>query len=79
MLTLAATVPGMPMDVVALALCLTLGIMGIITPYATGPGPVYANSGYLPGPDFWRLGAMFGLLYLVVLLVVGLPTIFLLR
>ena len=33
----------------ALLLCLTLGIMGMLTPYATGPSPVYYGSGYLPG------------------------------
>ena len=32
----------------ALALSMTIGIMGIITPFATGPGPIYAGSGYLP-------------------------------
>ena len=78
MLTLAASVPGMPIGTVALALCLTLGIMGVITPYATGPAPVYAGSGFLPGPEYWRLGAIFGLFYLLVMLAVGLPTVFLL-
>jgi L-tartrate/succinate antiporter len=38
----------------ALLPCLTLGIMGIITPYGTGPSPVYFGSGYLPTVNFWK-------------------------
>src|SRR5512137_558399 len=40
-------VPGLPVNIYALLLCFTLGIMGIITPYATGPSPVYFGSGYV--------------------------------
>ena len=40
-----------------------------------GPSPAYAGSGFLPGRDFWRLGAIFGLYYLLVFLAVGLPTL----
>lgn len=47
--------------------------MGIITPYATGPGLVYYDSGYIRLADFWRLGAIFGILFLLALLLVGLP------
>ena len=60
MLLIAAAVPGMNVLAAALALSMTIGIMGIITPFATGPGPIYAGSGYLPAKDFWRLGAIFG-------------------
>jgi len=77
MLTVAATIPGMPMEQMALLLCLTLGIMGIISPYGTGPAPIYAGSGYLPAAVYWRLGAVFGLLYLAVFLLVGVPTVLL--
>jgi hypothetical protein len=44
--------PGMNMTAADLALSMTPGMMGIITPYATGPGPIYAVSGYLPAGDF---------------------------
>ena len=74
MLTVAMQMPGLPIDKAALALCLSLGIMGIISPYGTGP-TLYAGSGFLPGRDFWRLGAIFGLYFLVVFLGVGLPTL----
>ena len=49
----------------------------VLTPYATGPSPVYYGSGYLPGGDYWRLGAIFGALFLAVMLVVGIPWILL--
>ena len=48
MLAVGTTVPGMDMATYSLLLCLTLGIMGILTPFATGPSPVYYGSGYLP-------------------------------
>jgi L-tartrate/succinate antiporter len=72
-LTVGSTVQGMPMQQFAGALLLTLGIMGILTPYATGPSPVYYGSGYIPSGKFWQLGAIFGVIYIVALLVIGLP------
>jgi L-tartrate/succinate antiporter len=73
MLTVGSTVPGLPMEAFALILALTLGIMGIITPYGTGPSPVYFGSGYLPAGDYWRLGAIFGAIYLVLYLLISVP------
>jgi citrate:succinate antiporter/L-tartrate/succinate antiporter len=51
----------------------SLGLMGVISPYATGPGPVYYGSGYISRTDFWKLGLIFGLIFLVGLLVIGVP------
>ncbi len=73
MLAVGAGIPGMPVDKLALALALTTGIMGVITPYATGPGLAYYESGYLPSAHFWRLGAVFGLIFLGALLLIGVP------
>lgn len=73
MLAVGATIPGLDMAQFALLLCLTLGIMGMLTPYATGPSPVYYGSGYLPAKDYWRLGAIFGVLFFVAFLAIGLP------
>ena len=75
MLTVGAAVPGMDMKALVLSLCLTLGIMGVLTPYATGPSPVYYGSGYLPSGDYWRLGGIFGAVFLAVFLLVGIPWI----
>ena len=64
MLAVGAGIAGLPMREYTLLLCFTLGIMGIISPYATGPSPVYYGSGYLPARDYWRLGAIFGAIFL---------------
>jgi L-tartrate/succinate antiporter len=77
-LTLAGGIPGMPMEAAALAHCLSR-LMGNLTPYGTGPSPVYAGRGYLPARDYWRLAAIFGALNLAVLLFIVLPTILLAR
>ena len=50
--------------------------MGILTPYATGPAPVYANSGYITSAEFWRLGTIFGAIFLAALLLVSAPMVF---
>jgi L-tartrate/succinate antiporter len=72
-LAAGALVPGMPVRTFALLLCFSLGIMGIITPYATGPGPVYFGSGYVNRKDFWTLGLIFGLIFLAALIGIGTP------
>jgi L-tartrate/succinate antiporter len=66
-------VPDLPVLPFALLLCHSLGLMGVITPYATGPAPVYYASGYVSRADFWRLGLIFGLVFLGALLGIGLP------
>ncbi|RWR01616.1 citrate:succinate antiporter [[Pantoea] beijingensis] len=73
MLTIASTIPGINMQVFCLMMVTSLGIMGIITPYGTGPSPIYYGSGYLPTADYWRLGTIFGAIFLIALLVVGYP------
>lgn len=73
MLAVGATVPGIDVREFALLLCLTLGIMGVLTPFATGPSPVYYGSGYLPSKDYWRLGAIFGVLFIAVMLIIAVP------
>ena len=73
MLSVGATIPGMPMPTYSLLLCLTLGIMGVICPYGTAPNLIYCGSGYLPSRDFWRLGGIFGLIYFSLLLLIGVP------
>jgi L-tartrate/succinate antiporter len=71
MLAVGMGIPGIDVRTFALLLSLTLGLMGILTPYATGPSPVYYGSGYIPSKDFWRLGAVFGVIYFGVYLLVA--------
>jgi len=47
--------------------------MGIVTPFATGPSPVYYGSGYLPSRDYRRLGAIFGVIFIAVMLIIAVP------
>jgi L-tartrate/succinate antiporter len=72
-LAAGAALPGMRLQPLALALCYTVGLMGVLTPYATGPAPIYFGSGYISRKEFWTLGSVFGLFYLLVLLGLGLP------
>ncbi len=73
MLSVGLAIPDLPMAAFATLLALSHGIMGVISPYATGPAPVYHGSGYLPSAAFWRLGAAFGAAFLGALLLLGLP------
>ena len=67
------TVPGMPVRTFALLLCYSIGLMGVLTPYATGPAPVYYGSGFVTRREFWTLGLVCGVIFVVVLLAVGYP------
>ena len=69
----AAAIPGVPIVTVVLLLSFSLGLMGIISPYATGPSPIYFGSGYIKSSDFWRLGAILGAIFLGALLLIGVP------
>ena len=68
-----AAIPGIPVKEFALLLSMELGIMGVITPFADAASPIYANSGYLPAKDYWRLGTIFGALFLTLFLGIGVP------
>ena len=69
---LATATPILPpemMPKVALILAASLGVMGVITPYATGPAPIWYGSGFISQARWWRLGAIFGTIYLAAMLV----------
>jgi len=59
----------------ALLLAGSLGVMGIITPYATGPSPIWYGSGFISQARWWALGATFGIIYLAVMVGVTIFTI----
>lgn len=75
LLSLGLSIPGIPFEKLALMLGLTQGIMGVLTPYATGPAPVYANSGYITSAEFWRLGTVFGIIFLGAFLLLSGPIV----
>ena len=72
-LAVVIAVPDMPVEPVVLALVFSIGLQGVLTPYATGPAPVWFSAGYISNRDFWKLGALMGALFLLVLLAVELP------
>jgi L-tartrate/succinate antiporter len=72
-LAAGVSMPDLPARPLALLLCYAIGLMGVLTPYATGPAPIYFASGYVSRPAFWVLGGLFGAFFLSALLALGLP------
>ncbi len=72
-LGIVSNIYGISLNEVALFLMFSLGIMGILTPYGTGPSTIYYGSGYIKSKDFWKLGLIFGMIYLIVFLSVCVP------
>ena len=65
-------IAGLPLGLLALLCIHSLGLMGVLSPYATGCAPIYAGSGFIGRARFWWLGLLFGALYFAVLIgVVG--------
>ena len=52
----------------ALLLAYPLGMIGVLTPYASGQNAVYYGSGYIKRRDFWVLGLVLGVIYMTVYL-----------
>jgi L-tartrate/succinate antiporter len=69
----AMKIPGIPMKPMSMLLCYTIGLMGVLTPYATGPAPMYYGSGFISRKAFWLMGLAFGALYFSVYLIIGVP------
>jgi len=67
------SVNDVPAKAFTLVLVYSLDLMGILTPYASEPAPIWYSSGYIPTKKFWRLGAIMGAPYLFMLLAVGIP------
>ncbi|WP_272700120.1 anion permease [Desulfovibrio sp. Fe33] len=70
MATAAPLVPPEMLPKIALMLAGSLGLMGIITPYATGPSPIWYGAGYISQARWWALGGIFGLFYLLSMIAV---------
>ncbi|MDR1460039.1 MAG: anion permease [Campylobacteraceae bacterium] len=74
-IVMASSIPGVDVQLATLLMILPMGIMGVLTPYGTGHSPVWFASGYIKTVDFWRLGFIFGIFYILVYLLVGVPWI----
>lgn len=72
-LAVGSSIPGLSIPTLTLLCVYSLGIMGVISPYATGPAPMYYGSGYIGKSDFWKFGLIFGLVYFAGLLLIVLP------
>ena len=72
-LAIGMAIPELPLISFVLLLSYSIGLMGVITPYATGSAPVYFGSGYITPRAFWTLGFVFGMVYLIALLFMGTP------
>lgn len=68
-----AAMPGVDVNQLALLFCFSHGLMGILTPYGTGPSPIWYGAGYLSAKAFWGLGALTGCMYIAALLLIVLP------
>lgn len=70
---MATKIPGYdPMFIMTL-LIIPMGMISVITPYGTGHSPIWFASGYVKSGEFWKLGTIFGIIYLAIFLLVGYP------
>jgi len=72
-LAVGSAMPGMSVPTLTLLCVYSLGIMGVISPYATGPAPIYFSSGYIGRADFWKFGLIFGVVFFAGLLLIVYP------
>jgi len=72
-LGVAVALPGQSPTRWALLLGYSLGLMGILTTYASGQSVIYYGSGYVSRRAFWSMGLVLGLLYLSAYLIIITP------
>jgi citrate:succinate antiporter/L-tartrate/succinate antiporter len=72
-------IAGLPVATLTLLCLYSLGLMGVISPYATGPAPMYYGSGFIGKGEFWKLGLVFGLVYFAGLLGIVMPWLRMIR
>jgi anion transporter len=72
-LAVGSSIPGLSVPTLTMLCLYSLGLMGVISPYATGPAPMYYGSGYIGKSDFWKFGLIFGVIYFAGLLLIVLP------
>ncbi|WP_024954474.1 DASS family sodium-coupled anion symporter [Sulfurospirillum arcachonense] len=55
----------------AMLLVGSLGFMGVLTPYTTGPAQIWYGAGYIRSATWWKLGAIFGAIYLASIIILA--------
>jgi anion transporter len=78
-LAVGTGIPGLPVPTLTLLCLYSLGLMGVISPYATGPAPMYYGSGFIGKGEFWKFGLIFGLFYFAGLLLIVMPWLDMIR
>ena len=72
-LGVAITIPGVSPVGWALLLGYSIGLMGILTSYASGQVAIYYGSGFIKRRDFWVLGFIMSVVFFVVYVVIIVP------
>jgi anion transporter len=72
-LVTGSTIEGINFPLLLHLLLFSLGLMGVLTPYATGPSPIWYGLGYISTRTYWKLGALFGLVFIAALIFIGIP------
>jgi citrate:succinate antiporter/L-tartrate/succinate antiporter len=72
-------IPDIDMTVLTCLCLYSLGLMGVISPFATGPAPLYYGSGYIGKTDFWKFGLIFGMVFFLGLIGIIYPWLVFLR
>lgn len=69
-LSLLINISGINPKIATLLLSYIIGLFGVITPYATGPAPIYFGSNYINKSEFWKLGFIFGVIYFISYIII---------
>ena len=62
---------GAPAGLAAMTFASLTGIMGCLTHYATGPAPIYFGAGYLTQAEWWKIGFVVSILYMICFVGIG--------
>lgn len=76
MIVVALAMSEISLSVFCLMVGAVIGLGSIFILYVIGFSSIYYGSGYLLTADYWRLGAIFGLIFFVLLVIIGLLWMF---
>ncbi|MBZ7992890.1 DASS family sodium-coupled anion symporter [Campylobacter sp. RM9333] len=70
---IASKIAGYDASFIMMFLLAPMGMISVLTPYGTGHSPIWFASGYIKGAEFWKLGAIFGAIYLLIYTLIAYP------